>query len=403
MEQYLSLSFNINYYSILKKNNPQNFDVELIAFLDRRIWYIEAKKRYEHYNVQVLYPITYLILAETHYLLSDYTTCIEYLKVLNELINKKDNSLIQLINDINTLITMELIEDNEYYQQGVQIFNGLHIWPNIEINIDKINNIKNKWTSLQERENNIISSFIRRSCISSNLLENVFSINGQSISNLIYKGFYENSIEGISINSRLNNKSTIIKILNNTVDVVQLMYIWLNNLDIFDNSFIKSLHKELMKNDNFIIEYADDYPVYRLIKIGQFRNVSCLTHHNENIIQFCHFSKIEKEMLNYCSLVKKLLNTNIDPFIKAAYIHAYFLIIHPFDANGIDGNGRLSRIISSLPLLQIGLPPIIIREHEKYKYFDCLHIFDTTGNLVPLANFLFNSLEYEIDNSVVNN
>lgn len=342
-------------------------------------------------------------MAEAHYLLSDYYTCLEYLQTLNNINNTlHDNRLLILIDNITELISCELEADKEYFSEGIQIFNGIQTCPDIPIDMDKLNIIKYKWDSLQSKENNIINIFIRSTCLSSNLLEGVFSINGKSISNLIYRGFYENSINGISMASRIKNKSTIVKILNNTVNVVQLMYKLLNNTNMFDISFIKLIHEKLMKNDNFIIEEIDDYYIYKLINIGKFRHVSCLTlyqsENNDEIIQFCHYSKIEEEMNNFCNYVRTMLKTNIDPFIKAAYIHAYFTIIHPFYANGIDGNGRIARILSSLPLIQTGLHPIIVKYNEKNKYFNCLHYFDITFDLIPLANFIYNSLMDEITN-----
>lgn len=50
MEKYLNLSFDIDSYDVHKNNAPENYDIQLIRTLDRRLWYIEAKKRYEKYE-----------------------------------------------------------------------------------------------------------------------------------------------------------------------------------------------------------------------------------------------------------------------------------------------------------------------------------------------------------------
>ena len=66
-------------------------------------------------------------------------------------------------------------------------------------------------------------------------------------------------------------------------------------------------------------------------------------------------------MANFCEKVQELLrDENIDPFLKAAWIQWAFLRIHPFE----DGNGRVSRIVSSLPLYKIHMPPIVVKTEK---------------------------------------
>ena len=49
-------------------------------------------------------------------------------------------------------------------------------------------------------------------------------------------------------------------------------------------------------------------------------------------------------------------------------LHIPFVHIHPF----ADGNGRLARLISNLPLLRAGLPPIIIPKEWRQEYITLL-------------------------------
>ena len=51
-----------------------------------------------------------------------------------------------------------------------------------------------------------------------------------------------------------------------------------------------------------------------------------------------------------------------------ARIHAGFVSIHPF----WDGNGRLARLIANVPLLNAGLPPLVIPKEERRVYIDTL-------------------------------
>ena len=99
-------------------------------------------------------------------------------------------------------------------------------------------------------------------------------------------------------------------------------------------------------------------------------------------------------MANFCEKVQELLrDENIDPFLKAAWIQWAFLRIHPFE----DGNGRVSRIVSSLPLYKIHMPPIVVKTEKKPDYFAALHAADRESNIMPLRNFLLASLREKFE------
>ncbi len=49
-------------------------------------------------------------------------------------------------------------------------------------------------------------------------------------------------------------------------------------------------------------------------------------------------------------------------------LHLSFVGIHPF----WDGNGRIARLVSNLPCLKFGYPPIIIDKDRRYDYITAL-------------------------------
>jgi Fic family protein len=49
-------------------------------------------------------------------------------------------------------------------------------------------------------------------------------------------------------------------------------------------------------------------------------------------------------------------------------LHVSFVGIHPF----WDGNGRIARLVSNLPCLKSGFPPIIIENEQRYDYITAL-------------------------------
>jgi Fic family protein len=60
--------------------------------------------------------------------------------------------------------------------------------------------------------------------------------------------------------------------------------------------------------------------------------------------------------------------TMTSPFLKAAHLQHLFSAIHPF----ADGNGRVSRLIASQPLLAAGFPPIMVKSERKSEYYTAL-------------------------------
>ena len=92
------------------------------------------------------------------------------------------------------------------------------------------------------------------------------------------------------------------------------------------------------------------------------------------------FSKIVKLMDEYISNIKEL---KLQPIKKAAFIHHELARIHPF----LDGNGRVSRLITNLYLMKQGYPPIVLKKEDRRKYYQVLQRADE-NDLSPFANFI---------------
>ena len=78
-----------------------------------------------------------------------------------------------------------------------------------------------------------------------------------------------------------------------------------------------------------------------------------------------HPSHIELLMQKFIEWLNSPENRELHPIRFAALAHYKLVYIHPF----VDGNGRTSRLLMNLILMQSGYPPVIIRKQDRLKYY----------------------------------
>ena len=96
---------------------------------------------------------------------------------------------------------------------------------------------------------------------------------------------------------------------------------------------------------------------------------------------------MEKLVLNYETWNK------YHPIIRAALLHGELVKIHPF----IDGNGRTSRLVMNLDLMNHGYNPVIIKKENRLEYYEVLDKAHTTGDYTDFVK-LVTKLEIEMLN-----
>lgn len=122
-----------------------------------------------------------------------------------------------------------------------------------------------------------------------------------------------------------------------------------------------------------------EFDVYR--PVGAWRNdySSTVYEHEgkQGILEYPHFSEVQGLMGRWIKEFNKQYNSDAGwEDAQKAYVelHVSFVAIHPF----YDGNGRVARIVSNLPLLKAGYPPIIIDTSIKYNYIKALQHYTHT-------------------------
>lgn len=72
------------------------------------------------------------------------------------------------------------------------------------------------------------------------------------------------------------------------------------------------------------------------------------------------------------------------PIIQAALLHGELIKIHPF----IDGNGRTSRLLMNLDLMNHGYNPVIIKKEDRLEYYEALDKAHTTGDYTDFVKLI---------------
>jgi fido (protein-threonine AMPylation protein) len=94
-------------------------------------------------------------------------------------------------------------------------------------------------------------------------------------------------------------------------------------------------------------------------------------------------SLVLPEMREFVRWLNSDETLGLHPVELAAIAHYRLVYIHPF----IDGNGRTSRLLMNLLLMQAGFPPVIIRVEERLEYYDTLKLANN-GDLRPFIRFI---------------
>ncbi len=150
---------------------------------------------------------------------------------------------------------------------------------------------------------------------------------------------------------------------------------------------------DLVKDKNPITEW-NIKNIHQLI-LKDIDNENAGRYRKENVT-IKGATHIPPDYLKLPELMEKLiLNYNTwdeyHPIIKAALLHGELVKIHPF----VDGNGRTSRLLMNLDLMNSGYNPVIIKKESRLKYYEALDKAHTTGNYTDFVK-LVTELEVEM-------
>ncbi|XP_062038293.1 protein adenylyltransferase FICD isoform X2 [Lepus europaeus] len=124
------------------------------------------------------------------------------------------------------------------------------------------------------------------------------------------------------------------------------------------------------------------------VEAGRFRTTQVLVGHHIPP----HPQEVEKQMEEFIQWLNSEDATQLHPVEFAALAHYKLVHIHPF----IDGNGRTSRLLMNLILMQAGYPPVTIRKEQRSEYYHVLEVANE-GDVRPFIRFIAQCTETMLD------
>lgn len=106
-----------------------------------------------------------------------------------------------------------------------------------------------------------------------------------------------------------------------------------------------------------------------------------------------HLEKLMKEFISWLNSEEA---SKIHPIEYAALAHYKLVTIHPF----YDGNGRTSRLLMNLILMQAGFPPVSIKVEDRFRYYETLELANE-GDIRPFIRFIAECAERTLDEFIL--
>ncbi|KAM9392446.1 protein adenylyltransferase FICD [Pholidichthys leucotaenia] len=109
-----------------------------------------------------------------------------------------------------------------------------------------------------------------------------------------------------------------------------------------------------------------------------------------------HPQDLQRHMEELVQWLNSEESLQLHPVEYAALAHYKLVYIHPF----VDGNGRTSRLLMNLVLMQARYPPITIRKEQRAEYYTALDTANE-GDVRPFIRFIAKCTELTLDTLLI--
>ncbi|KAF8160046.1 fido domain-containing protein [Crassisporium funariophilum] len=241
--------------------------------------------------------------------------------------------------------------------------------------------VKSRWQELTPKGSSFFDAYLKKLAIDTNHIESTFLLTEGSTQDLIRRGFSEGVVNYLP-ESSLQDPATIKRILNDTLAAYNLVSELCENVDHLNKDIVCRIHSRLMKNCQFSGQY---YIPAGKTRTETRKTVIVAGSYN---IECCPFPEVDAELEYICKMTMQWAKSWRNPFATASWIHLVLVRCHPFE----DGNGRLVRLLASIPLLQHGYPPISISLKHRADYYLAINkAYD--GDHTSLSECILNGMK----------
>ena len=169
----------------------------------------------------------------------------------------------------------------------------------------------------------------------------------------------------------------------------------IKNREQLSEKIIRELHQMILVEPySNPAQTPDGQRVEKRVTLGAYKT---LPNHVETPTGEIHYYATPEEtpakMTDLVDWLREHQQKNdLHPLVLAATFHHRFVAIHPFD----DGNGRMSRLLMNLLLMQYGYPPVVIKQQNRQAYYYALRQADA-GELGTFIEYIGENLLHSLD------
>ncbi|KAG9025209.1 hypothetical protein FRB95_010455 [Tulasnella sp. JGI-2019a] len=240
--------------------------------------------------------------------------------------------------------------------------------------------LMNLWSQAMAEAPHVMERYFKSLCVETNIRDGVFKICQSSVSNVVRAGFYSGVIDRVERDSAVSNPDKILRIIKDTHEALQYVYDIARTQQPVMPQVVLKLHELLMRRQKVTFRTPHQY-----IPIGRFRTDGLEMRRMEGYVQFCPPGRVIEEVAVITGRIQELLmSCKANPIDAAAWIHVAVMNCSPFAS----ANGRVARLLASLPLIVAGLPPMNIPGGPQNEYATACSRARLEAHYSPLGNVI---------------